>query len=737
MRSFGSSSTFVNATTPYYDLQTTLQRNLVSTGFSADGLQYANGGSFFRSKNALQGEGFSGESLECSDSYSYFDANGGGIPPAFPPSDPFPTTVKATSITVNFSSQGSSGDPPAAYGIYYGVFRPDTFFPSFNAFGSLYVTTVTGLLPGTKYYFQAIAQNSQGFLLSGITEVTTASVPPTPLPPSGPPTVPTLFSATSSSLTIQFDVAGITGSPYPSFQGRFGGIYFPAVQISGTIYQATATGLSPNTSYTCASSAYNESARDNSVGVPFSTLPAALTPPSSAPSVPSLILASTTSITIQFDVDGISGNPMPTYYADQGATQLTAVLTSGTKYQATATGLQPGTSYSFTSSATNSQGTKTSGSASFSTSSGPPPPPTSLQSLYLLTFLVYYVPASGPSFWGMLNQASDIGTWIFTGSSAGQIQGNTGQSVIPYLKSLQAKGCKIMVSFGGGGLTSTALTEMLGNPTAVANTIVYNLLSKGTKGSNDKSWASGVWSDFAFDGIDFDFEGNEGNGLNLLTTMQNVRNLMPDIIITGAPEISYSSGGFPTAPNGNGDWFMLPTSNSPLSSWNTAGSTKAWLQPTNMSSIKVNYVFVQVYNQGSGWYPTDSPTVFTGQLAAWGLTCLKGGAKLVIGLASTDANPGPIFNSATDSSSINTAITAANTAIQSYAPQYASTQISDWLAGCGFWNSPTANPVIAGIYSPSGGMPVLPATSVTLYLGQNPAANPGWTGPVPNTRLGS
>jgi hypothetical protein len=85
MRSFGSSSTFINATTPYYDLQTTLQRNLVSTGFSADGLQYANSRSFFRSKNALVGAGFSGESLECSDSYSYFDPNGGGVPPAFPP----------------------------------------------------------------------------------------------------------------------------------------------------------------------------------------------------------------------------------------------------------------------------------------------------------------------------------------------------------------------------------------------------------------------------------------------------------------------------------------------------------------------------------------------------------------------------------------------------------------------------------------------------------------------------
>ena len=734
--SYSSSATFVNCTTPYYDLQTTLQRNLVSSGFSADATQYGDAKSFYRSKNVLKGAGFSGESLECSSSYSYFDANGGGFPPAFPPTNPEPSTVRATGIIVYFSSQGSSGNPPATYGIYYGKDRPDTFVSAVNAFGSLYVSQVTGLLPGTTYYFQAIAQNSQGFLLSGITPITTASVPPSPTPPSGPPTVPTLISATSSSLTIQFDVAGITGNPL-SFQGKFGTTVFPAVQVSGTLYQATASGLPANTPFSCSSVAYNEYGTQTSASVSFSTLPASLSPPSSAPSVPALVSATTTSITIEFDVDGISGNPTPTYYADQGATQLTATPTSGTKYQATATGLNPGTSYPFTSSAVNSQGTKTSVSASFSTNAGPPVP-VALKSIFVIDFLLY----DGVQWVIDQQNIPDIGQWFLTGGQAGQIQANTGQSVIPYLKSLQAQGCKILLSFGGGGLTPSILATMFGNPQNTAASICYALLTKGS-GNNPLGFAKAgtPWADFAFDGLDMDVENDTPQPSDQYAVLQAIHALVPSAILTSAPQAPQITTPNAFGGNGNGSWYPFPHvyPSDTLALYNTATSTSAFMYPPLLASCGMSYMFVQFYNQGSSWYPGTPGTSFDVALAMWGFLCVKSqavlgtGCKLIVGFATNDGNP--IWNQATDAPALNSAITSANALITAVTG-FSSVVPSMWLAGWGAWNSPSANSVASVIYSPTGALPNLPAEAVQLYTNNagSPSLNPGWTAPIPNTR---
>ena len=733
---YSSSATFVNSTTPYYDLQTTLQRNLVSSGFSADAIQYGDAGSFYRSKNVLKGAGFSGESLECSSSYSYFDANGGGTPPAFPPTNPEPSTVTATKIIVYFSSQGSSGNPPATYGIYYGKDRPNIFVPAVNAFGSLYVSQIPGLLPATTYYFQAIAQNSQGFLLSGETKITTASVPPSPSPPSSAPTVPTLISATSSSLTIQFDVAGITGNPTPLFQGKFGTTVFPAVQVSGTLYQATASGLPANTPFNCASVAYNEYGTLTSSSVSFSTLPASLSPPTSAPSVPTLVSATTTSITIEFDVDGISGNPVPTYYASQGATQLTATFISGTKYQATATGLNPGTSYPFTSSATNSQGTKTSVSASYSTNSGPPPP-TELQSLFVVDFLLF----DGLQWVIGQQNIPDIGQWFLTGGNAGQIQANTGQSVIPYLKSLQAQGCKIIVSFGGGGLTQANLTPMLSNPQNTAASICYALLTKGS-GNNPLGFAKAgtPWADFAFDGLDVDIEGPVGYQwpdpsaqLNLLSA---IHALVPSTILTSAPQAPNLVTANAFGGNGNGSWYPFPHvyPSDTLADFNTATSTSAFMYPPLLASCGMSYMFVQFYNQGTSWYPGTPGTSFVPALAMWGFLCVKSqavlgtGCKIIVGFGTNDASPS--WNLATDGPALNSAITSANALITAEAG-FSSVVPSMWLAGWGAWNSPSANSAASAVYSPSG-VANLPAGAVMLYTNNSgsPSLNPGWTGPI-------
>jgi hypothetical protein len=59
-----------------------------------------------------------------------------------------------------------------------------------------------------------------------------------------------------------------------------------------------------------------------------------------------------------------------------------------------------------------------------------------------------------------------------------------------------------------------------------------------------------------------------------------------------------------------------------------------------------------------------------------------------------------------------------------------------WIAGWGAWNSPSANSVVSTIYSPSGAIPNLPASAVMLWTNNSvsPSLNPGWTGPIVNTR---
>tara|TARA_R110000868_G_scaffold404466_1_gene682683 strand:+ start:73 stop:522 length:450 start_codon:yes stop_codon:yes gene_type:complete len=147
-----------------------------------------------------------------------------------------------------------------------------------------------------------------------------------------------------------------------------------------------------------------------------------------------------------------------------------------------------------------------------------------------------------------------------------------------------------------------------------------------------------------------------------------------------------------------------------------------------------------MYNQGSSWYPgglTDQ-TVFNNALAAWGILCIKSqatqgiGCKVVMGFATADGNP--IWNQTNDSANVKRGIVYANDVIKNQLnlPNLA---VTDWLAGIGFWNSPSANSVAATIYSPSGNMNQLPANATILYCNNTqPPENPEWNGPIPNTR---
>lgn len=637
---------------------------------------------------------------------------------------------------------------------------PATFYT-----GTFYRATVPLLAPSTTYYFDSVVKFRQVTRTSALSDpiTTTAPGPVGPSPPSAPPSIPYQAApATQTAATLYFTTGGITGNPTPSYKLQYSDdIDGPYIDVAAVqplpnlaLYVSNVTGLTPDTPYYARSVAFNTEGEQISPVLAFRTASGGGVAPSGPPTVPTFVSATSSTIVVQFDAAGITGTPNPTFSIrfDTSAggafvSAAPATLVSGTIYRATVSGLTPATTYYFKSFAYN--GTPPSqasaASAGFATQSGPAPPPgTELKTLYVVNFLLF----DGIQWVVSQQNTPDIGQWFLTGSNAGTIINNTGQSVIPYLQGLQAKGCKIILSMGGGGLTQANLTPMLSNTANTAASIVYALLSNGT-GSNPLSFAKAgtPWANFAFDGLDMDIEGPVGyqwpNGGAQWEILNAIRTALPGTILAAAPQAPNLVAQNAFGGNGAGAWYPFPHvyPSDTLANYNTnppAGGVKTWMYPPDMRTSGLNHIFVQFYNQGSSWYPGTPGTSFGVALAMWGWLCVLAqtargvGPKIIVGFATNDGQP--IWNQGTDAAALNAAIPQANALITAQ-PGYSDVVPAHWLAGWGAWNSPTANSVAATIYSPSGACPNLPAEEVMLYqANQQPPPNPNWTGPVPNTR---
>jgi len=195
--------------------------------------------------------------------YQLAPANTSGQPPTSPPtvpalgSDPTQNTIN---VYVNGGFTG--GNPRPVISFLYGTTpNPTTPFPAQNAFGSLYTGQFTGLTAGTTYYFKSVATNASGQQVSAAASYSTSGgggVAPNPAP-----TVPAVSGTpTGSSITVQFDVAGVGGTPAPTFGVLVGRtqtptIFIAAALVSGTTYRATAVGLTAGTTYYFQSVAQN------------------------------------------------------------------------------------------------------------------------------------------------------------------------------------------------------------------------------------------------------------------------------------------------------------------------------------------------------------------------------------------------------------------------------------------------------------------------------------------------
>lgn len=393
----------------------------------------------------------------------------GGSPPSGPPSVPNFLTSTPTSISVFFSVIGITGTAPIVYSVAYaqagGFFNNSVVAVQFS--GNIYFATLANLSPGSSYQCKAVASNSAGTKISSISSVFTTPGG-SPIAPSGPPSNPVVAPGTppSTSLVVSFNVAGITGTPSPTYSLLYGPSSPPlltAVLVNdGSIYTSTISGLTPSTPYYFQAVATNSQGSQSSAIVSGSTSASPVTPPSGPPTVP-IVFGSPTanSITVRFDIAGITGNPTPTYSGLYGSSitptiPVPAVLVSGTLYSITVSGLLPSTTYYFKSLASNGTTIASVSSAGIATASATPLP--TLKTNVVLPFLLqgprfgstapwagldYYLatPATGAVY--NINGTTASGQQLFgsmyagTVGAPGNLSGDPG-NIVPYAGSCTA-----------------------------------------------------------------------------------------------------------------------------------------------------------------------------------------------------------------------------------------------------------------------------------------------------------
>lgn len=149
------------------------------------------------------------------------------------------TNITSTSIDVSFTDGSDNGATIDARYIYYGR-DPSNHEWIVSSDGS---TTITGLDPGTTYYFWARTHNSVGDSNWGPrSNATTLRVPDAPSSPA-------ISAITQVSCTATFEPNGDGGAAITAYQVGYGtSSSAPTTTVSGASPKAI-TGLSPATTY--------------------------------------------------------------------------------------------------------------------------------------------------------------------------------------------------------------------------------------------------------------------------------------------------------------------------------------------------------------------------------------------------------------------------------------------------------------------------------------------------------
>lgn len=182
----------------------------------------------------------SGPNLVSSGSNSWDLPGLATIPPA--PTAPFFDTLTSTSVRAMFSSQGDGGSSVTDWQLGYGT-DPNNVQTvlSGGAYGGTW--TVTGLTPGTTYYFWGRGVNAKGAgYWSSRSQITTLRVPDAP-------SAPVISNLKQLSLTASFTANGNGGAAITAYQIGYGtSSTSPTTTVSATSPQAI-TGLKAGTKY--------------------------------------------------------------------------------------------------------------------------------------------------------------------------------------------------------------------------------------------------------------------------------------------------------------------------------------------------------------------------------------------------------------------------------------------------------------------------------------------------------
>jgi hypothetical protein len=624
-----------------------------------------------------------------------------------PPTTPVITFGSATQTTLTFTYTGGLG--ATSYSA--------TVNGTAVASGDLDTSTpgtfvISGLTAGTTYAVIFTATNSDGSTASSPVDGTTSS---TPTPPTTP--VITFGSATETALTFTY-TGGVGATSYSATVNSTA--VAPGDLDTSTPGTFVISSLTAGTTYAVVFTATNTTGSTPSSPVDGTT---SSTP--TPPTIPVITFDSATETALTFTYTG--GVGATSYSATVNGTAVASGDLAVAPTTFTISGLTAGTTYDVVLTATNTTGSTPSSPVEASTSSTPTPIPT----LLVLTFLVS--PVAGQY---QIDSGTNtaIGNWdLVAGTITGASSGASG--VISYLTGLQTAGCKVLVSIGGQTASLPNLFGGASQPTDLAQSIAHSLF--GGTGPNPLSFQKTDWSTFIFDGIDYDIEANTPTASDIYTFHSEFKTQVPSSIVMAAPLSPNVEASFPNGLNGNGAYGIVSGINisaaQDLSTTYNSSVVNCVTNPVMLSTM--DYIFIQCYNQ-TGWYYTSPDTqIFINMLASYGYACLQASpikCKIVIGLASADGIP--IFEPST-SSLLNTCISDANAIIVT---ARGPTNISDWLAGVGMWNSPTNMSVITSIYS-NNTLSNLPADATILYC--NAAGNtnaPGWVAganvPIPESR---